>query len=589
MKRFFISVSLFVSIITFGIVNLSSNEISESSVMNVDNDKAKISFSSFVEEDIDYDVSGLDAYKLIEDLLSKMDTSPEQESKELVDMLDNGDTNDSMYLSDELYSVAEKNLKLIEDYNAGTLDYVDIFDLSVAGAVAFFKANGFWLSAELLMHAEELPDETSIYEPIHGGRILASPITKKIVDKNGNIDNSEVVYEKTGENSVIDDLFYAIHGTTGVEFNKQTKDILIKDRYDFKRGSYKDGFLQVLVNIICDAHELGSINYFYVEINTNYNDLIDMKVVSKEDDGYNISVTNNFDTTKTFVYNSKLCYVEDAANWTKLYDLKEITLAPNETINVKIFNNLYADAICISYKNEVVRHITIATDLDCGTIPLELASINNYCKIIEKVGYVWKLRFYNDDNYDKLLEYNTKMCFDNDAINWENLYDLDSIRIPQHDSVVVEVHENYMATNVAARILDSSTEVRLSIDRLTSGGGLRVKASKYDRYTYLPLQNVGHSGGWQIKVTNITNGPIDIEYNTKMCFENDAKNWSGLKDISYIRLYPGQSQVVTVKTNWAATTVAFSYIDYNGNRIISYGNKLSKSGNISVKNSYIRG
>ena len=54
----------------------ASNEISESSVMNVDNDKAKISYSSFVEEEIDYDVSGLDAYKLIEDLLSKMGTSP---------------------------------------------------------------------------------------------------------------------------------------------------------------------------------------------------------------------------------------------------------------------------------------------------------------------------------------------------------------------------------------------------------------------------------------------------------------------------------------------------------------------------------
>ena len=588
MKRFVISVSLFVSIITFGIVNLSSNEISESSVMNVDNDKAKISYSSFVEDEIDYDVSGLEAYQLIEDLLSKMDTSPEQESKELVDMLDNGDANNSMYLFDELYSVAEKNLKLIEDYNAGTLDYVDIFDLSVAGAVAFFKANGFWLSAELLMHAEELPDETSIYEPIHGGRILASHLTRELIEKNVTVEGKSIAYEKTGKNSVVDDLFYSIHASS-VNYNSLTKDIKLNDRYDFQRGAYEDNFLQLLVNIICDAHELGSINYFYVEINTNYNDLIDMKVVSKENDGYTIRVTNNFDTTKTFVYNSKLCFVEDAANWTKLYDLKEITLAPNETINVKILNNLAADAICISYKNAAVRHITIATDLDCGTIPLELASINNYCKIIEKVGYVWKLRFYNDDNYDKLLEYNTKMCFENDAINWANLKDLDSVIIPQHDSVVVEVHENYMATNVAARILDSSTEVRLSIDRLTSGGGLRVKASKYDRYTYLPLENVGHNGGWQIKVTNITNAPIDIEYNTKMCFENDAKNWSGLKDISYIRLYPGQSQVVTVKTNWAATTVAFSYIDYNGNRIISYGNKLSKSGNISVKNSYIRG
>ena len=108
MKRFFMSVSLFISIITFGIVNLSSNEMLKSSVMNAEDNQAKISYSSFVEEEIDYDVSGLDAYKLIEDLLSKMGTSPEQESKELVKMINNEDTNNSMYLSDELYSVAEK-------------------------------------------------------------------------------------------------------------------------------------------------------------------------------------------------------------------------------------------------------------------------------------------------------------------------------------------------------------------------------------------------------------------------------------------------------------------------------------------------
>ena len=262
---------------------------------------------------------------------------------------------------------------------------------------------------------------------------------------------------------------------------------------------------------------------------------------------------------------------------------------PNETVNVKIFNNLAADAICISFKNDVVRHITIATDLDCGKIPLELVSINNYCKIIEKVGHIWKLRFYNDADYNKTLEFNTKMCFENDAINWVNLNDLDSVVIPQHDSVVVDVHENYMATNGAARILDSSTEIRLSIDRLTSGGGLRVKAYKYDIYTYLPLENVGHNGDWQIKVINTTNSTINLQYNAKMCFEDDAKNWSGLKDIESITLRPWQSEIITIKTNWAATTVAFSYIDSNGNRIISYGNKLNKKGNISVNHSYIRG
>ena len=65
-------------------------------------------------------------------------------------------------------------------------------------------------------------------------------------------------------------------------------------------------------------------------------------------------------------------------------------------------------------------------------------------------------------------------------------------------------------------------------------------------------------------------------YNTKMCFEDDAKNWTGLNDpgeVETISAYGSKS--VDVSENWFATCVAFSF-QRNGKRYITYAYDLNK-------------
>ncbi len=79
---------------------------------------------------------------------------------------------------------------------------------------------------------------------------------------------------------------------------------------------------------------------------------------------------------------------------------------------------------------------------------------------------------------------------------------------------------------------------------------------------------------------------LPIEYNSKMCYLNDAKNWSGLSDVHTITIPQGQSKTIFIKENWFATSIAISYKN-NDRRIITYADGLKKDGSINVYNNYI--
>ena len=66
---------------------------------------------------------------------------------------------------------------------------------------------------------------------------------------------------------------------------------------------------------------------------------------------------------------------------------------------------------------------------------------------------------------------------------------------------------------------------------------------------------------------------MKVIYNTRMCFEGDAKAWTGLHDIDYLTLPAGASKTVEILENGTATHVAFSFIS-GGTRYITYANKL---------------
>lgn len=103
-------------------------------------------------------------------------------------------------------------------------------------------------------------------------------------------------------------------------------------------------------------------------------------------------------------------------------------------------------------------------------------------------------------------------------------------------------------------------------------------------YDYLELDVAGKIGSiWLIEITNTSSMGIEVEYNAKMCYWDDARNWTGLNDVAKIDLKPYETKEISISENWFATSIACSYID-NGHRVITCANNLSVAGLTSLTN-----
>lgn len=99
---------------------------------------------------------------------------------------------------------------------------------------------------------------------------------------------------------------------------------------------------------------------------------------------------------------------------------------------------------------------------------------------------------------------------------------------------------------------------------------------------YLDLQVVGKTGSnWQVKITNPNNFLVYAAYNKKMCFAGDAKNFSGLADVSDLTLYANSSKTVSISENGTAgfitAVVGYNFRGCHYNRV-SYACGLTQSG-----------
>ena len=89
------------------------------------------------------------------------------------------------------------------------------------------------------------------------------------------------------------------------------------------------------------------------------------------------------------------------------------------------------------------------------------------------------------------------------------------------------------------------------------------------------------SAGWQVALINNNEYSIDVAYNTKMCFESDAAEFSDLSDVEVITVSSNGSESVTISENGTAGYIAASVgytLQGNNYRRISYANGLTKSG-----------
>lgn len=101
---------------------------------------------------------------------------------------------------------------------------------------------------------------------------------------------------------------------------------------------------------------------------------------------------------------------------------------------------------------------------------------------------------------------------------------------------------------------------------------------------YLKLSIVKKEwSNWTIRLKNSSNSYANASYNSKMCFIDDASNWTKLNDLQYITISPYGYKDVQISENWFATSVVASVVK-NKKRYISYGDALVEaSKNIMVR------
>lgn len=87
--------------------------------------------------------------------------------------------------------------------------------------------------------------------------------------------------------------------------------------------------------------------------------------------------------------------------------------------------------------------------------------------------------------------------------------------------------------------------------------------------SYLKLSTDSLDNTKSIHIINDSSHIREIEYNTKLCMPDDAKNWTGLKDIQKTVLKPYTSLNVSIANNWFASTVAVSFC-FGKYRYITY-------------------
>lgn len=78
---------------------------------------------------------------------------------------------------------------------------------------------------------------------------------------------------------------------------------------------------------------------------------------------------------------------------------------------------------------------------------------------------------------------------------------------------------------------------------------------------------------WQIEIKNNTNLRLSFVYNEKMCYERDAKAWSGLKNQKEVSIGMFRSTTVDIHENFFATCIAVS-VKIDDTRYITYAYNL---------------
>ena len=350
---------------------------------------------------------------------------------------------------------------------------------------------------------------------------------------------------------------------------------------------------------------------------------VSLSVVEGSSSGnWKVNIQNNNAETVTVTYNERMCFEDDAKNFNHLTNLRSFRLAPfgDRTVTITGFGTATHIAVAISHQmsnGSTIYRVAYADGLKVlgmnepkyytvsGGAVTDADFVPNYLRFeltarYGMVPYEWDVKLINNNPFDVSVTYNSRMCFSDAARNFYGLRDLADVTIPANGSATVRIKGNGTAEYIAAAINYTVDGVRYR--RVSSANGLTkhsdgtfstnalryhevVVASSFPELSsppaYLSMTPYSRSGfiwyTWGITIKNNSNFTVEVSYNAKLCFEEDAYNFEDLADIVTITIPPNGSKYVTINHNgtagWIAASINYSYNGYEYRRV-TYANGL---------------
>lgn len=310
-----------------------------------------------------------------------------------------------------------------------------------------------------------------------------------------------------------------------------------------------------------------------------------------------IELTNNTGMDREFEYNTKACFDFDAACWGGLGDIATTGVIPNgQSTLLAIEENYAGDTLTFSYSDSTnTRKIYYCDRLDEVSKTMRLSSrtimdpiytMNGIeVSMLSKHLFTYSFKIRNKTGYSRNFFYNKKLCFLEDAENWNDILDGEEIKLDANESKIITITENAAAGAIAISYVINNYRYVFCANHLDNSLSYRTmsaEAKTIDERVKVEIVSFNdNTDTWRLKVTNNTGSSQTFYYNSKMCFGADAESWDGLKDVASISIANGQSKDIYITENGTARYIGLCFIE-NGYRNIIYSYDLDEDGTLDV-------
>ena len=136
-------------------------------------------------------------------------------------------------------------------------------------------------------------------------------------------------------------------------------------------------------------------------------------------------------------------------------------------------------------------------------------------------------------------------------------------------------------------LIASGTNTRIDLTNLCKGNYSNYTLTFY--YNYTPNRYIENNievvivgkidNTWQIRITNYTHKKTSFQYNARMCFKTDARDWKNLEHITETEQleHGDSSKILRITEYGTATSIAISYMENDDKRNVFYADQLSST------------